>query len=67
MSGISTAIWSGTFTMYGVEVRCHTLDDGRRVIEADSVKEIFRALAEGAEAGPGQEDLIRWQAEGVQS
>lgn len=39
------SIWQGTFTMFGVEVRCHVLDDGRRIIEAESMTELLNAMA----------------------
>lgn len=37
------AVWSGTFTVLGVELKCHVLDNGRRIIEADSMEAFFRA------------------------
>ena len=40
---LPTAIWSGSFWLLGVEVKCHTLSDGRRIIEADSMVDLFDA------------------------
>ena len=26
-------VWSGTFRVFGIDLKCHTLSDGQRVIE----------------------------------
>ena len=44
-------IWSGSFTVYGVEVKCHVLDDGQRIIEAESVDALFVEMAGDAPDG----------------
>ena len=28
------SVWQGSFFLYGVAIKCHTLDDGQRIIEA---------------------------------
>lgn len=61
-TGVPTAIWSGTFRLFGVDVRCHTLDDGQRIIEAHSMAELLTAMAGGADAGDGIGDFFRWQS-----
>jgi hypothetical protein len=38
------AVWSGSFRIFGVEVKCHVLDDGRRIIEADSMDQLLGAI-----------------------
>lgn len=38
---IPRAIWSGSFQIGGVEVHCHVLENGQRVIDADSLKALF--------------------------
>ncbi len=42
------AVWEGTFTLYGVPVRCAVLDNGQRVLHAEDVAALFAAM--------GQED-----------
>lgn len=32
------AVWEGSFIVGGVEVKCVVLDDGRRIIEAESME-----------------------------
>ena len=41
-----TSVWQGTFKLFGVDVTCHVLSDGRRIIEADSVARMFAAQAD---------------------
>jgi hypothetical protein len=41
------AIWSGSFHLFGVEVKCHTLSDGQRIIEADSMHKLLEAMGDG--------------------
>lgn len=33
---LPTPIWSGSFRLLGIEIKCHTLSDGHRIIEAES-------------------------------
>ena len=40
------SIWSGSFNLFGVDVKCHTLDDGQRIIEADSLEALLDAVAQ---------------------
>ena len=35
------AVWQGTFTIFGMELRCYVLEDGRRVINAEDVAKLF--------------------------
>ena len=41
------AVWTGCFSLFGVEVRCHELDDGRRIIDADSLANVIEGMARG--------------------
>lgn len=43
----SHAVWSGEFDLGGVKMKCHTLSDGRRIIEQESVLEFFAAVEAG--------------------
>ncbi len=60
---IPTAIWSGSFTLGGVEMKCHVLDDGKRIIEAGSVAALFNAMArpDFSFADGEAEAFTRWQ------
>ena len=44
--GVRTSVWQGTLTLFGVELQCHVLDDGQRVIEADSMAALLNAMAQ---------------------
>lgn len=41
---IPQAVWSGSFRVFGIDVHCHLLDNGQRVIDADSVHRLFAAM-----------------------
>ena len=43
------AVRSGTFHVFGVDLKCHTLSDGQRVIEKDSLCAVIEAIENGAE------------------
>ena len=62
MSDIPTAIWDGTFTVFGVELKCFVLDNGKRIIEAESMAALFEAMGNGSNDDPGDlADYQRWQ------
>jgi hypothetical protein len=57
------SIWSGSFSVCGIELRCHVLDTGERVIEGESLENFMAALEDGA-LDSTQGDLtafLRWQ------
>jgi hypothetical protein len=63
MSGASelpTPVWSGTFTIWGVELHCHVLDNGQRIIEAADVERLFTA-PRGSADDPDLLAFVRWQ------
>ncbi len=37
-------VWSGSFTICGIEMKCHVLSDGQRIIEAESIEKFFSAF-----------------------
>jgi hypothetical protein len=41
---IPKAVWSGVFVVFGVELHCSVLDDGRRIIDAEDVAKLFAAI-----------------------
>ncbi len=40
-----TAVWSGSFRLFGVDVHCHRLSDGTNIIEEDSMARLLEAMA----------------------
>ena len=63
MTDIPTAIWSGSFNLFGVDIQCHTLSDGQRIIEAESVEKLIEGMAQGASISPATfEDFSKWLA-----
>lgn len=41
------AVYSSELVICGVTLKCHVLDDGQRVIEADGVEALFKAFEDG--------------------
>lgn len=58
-------MWSGTFTVWGIEMRCHVLDNGQRIIEQESFHKFMDAMADGMPAAEDDEltAFLRWQRE----
>jgi hypothetical protein len=48
MDDIPVAVWSGSFRLFGVDVRCHRLNDGTNIIEEDSMCRLLEAMANGS-------------------
>jgi hypothetical protein len=42
---LPSAVWSGEFVLFGVPLKCHVLNDGRRIIDAESIEDLMRAMA----------------------
>ncbi len=58
------SIWEGSFKVFGVELKCHVLDDGRRIIEADSVADLLDAMGSVDPIDIGDLDnFVKWQKE----
>ena len=62
MTDTPKSVWSGTFNVFGVELKCHILDNGQRVIERDSVAAFMNGLADMVDPAddPNIEDFMRW-------
>ena len=43
---IPRAVWTGTFRIFGVDLKCAVLDNGQRIIDADNVNELFAVMSE---------------------
>ena len=37
-------VWEGSFTIFGVEVKCYVLDDGQRIVDAESMAALIEAM-----------------------
>ncbi len=64
MTNIPEAVWSGTFKVCGVDLKCHVLDNGQRVIDADSFNQLFMVgtLSRALSDDPDElEAFSRWQ------
>lgn len=59
---LPTAVWSGSFRLFGVEVRCHRLSDGRNIIEEESMERLLTAMASGTLEVGDVEAFSRFQA-----
>ncbi len=58
------SVWSGSFHILGVEVKCHILSDGQRIIEADSMHSLLEAMAssEPTEIDPNaMQGFLKWR------
>lgn len=40
------SMWQGAFRLFGVDVRCHVLSDGSRIIEEDSMAALLDAMGD---------------------
>lgn len=60
---ILLAVWSGSFQLLGVEVRCHTLNNGQRIIEEESLAALLNAMSAGGDGGASEwEAFQRWRS-----
>ena len=59
-NNLPESINTATLTVFGVELRVHTLDDGRRIIEADDLHRLWAMMA-------GSDDAIETGQEGPAS
>lgn len=55
-------VWTGVFDVAGVELRCHVLSDGVRVIEEGSLAELCEALTTPGRLADAYEELMEVQA-----
>lgn len=63
MSSLPASIWSGTFRIWGIDLKCHVLDNGQRIIEKDSFDQFMNAMADGMPVSDDAEAMafFRWQ------
>ena len=55
-AALPTSVWHGSFRLFGVDVKCHVLDTGERVIEGDSMADLLEAM-QSAESSLDPGDL----------
>lgn len=62
MSGeeMPTSVWQGTLHLWGVDLKCHVLSTGQRVIEADSLKALMEAHGEDTDDERTLMEIARW-------
>lgn len=60
---VPTAVWSGSFHLWGFDLKCHVLDNGQRIIEKESFEQFMNALADGMPVADDAElaAFFRWQ------
>jgi hypothetical protein len=55
-------VWSGSFRVFGVTVKCHTLSNGQRIIEAESFHNLIEAMGAPGETIEGDmKEFAKWQ------
>jgi len=62
---IPNAVWEGTFSVFGLTLRCYTLDNGQRIINADDFHDLMERLQAGSDEdlmSPEMEVFAKWQA-----
>lgn len=55
---LPVSVYQGSFHIFGVELIVHVLNDGQRVIEADSMTALFHAMETG-EVDTPKEDIAK--------
>ncbi len=56
---LPAVVWSGTMRLFGVELVCHVLDDGQRIIEQESVAALFEAMGRPHSSLPEDDEINR--------
>lgn len=60
MSGIRESKWQGSFTLCGIELKCHVLDDGTPIIEAESLERLLEAWNLPDTPAPTEAEIIEF-------
>lgn len=61
-TGTPRSVWQGSFTIFGVELKCHVLDNGERVIEAEGMHKMLEAMGDNVPVDPEQlAGFARWR------
>jgi hypothetical protein len=59
---LPSSIGVAEFELFGVTLRCHVLDNGQRVIEAEGMERLFEAMSEEphVDVDAAMESFARW-------
>lgn len=62
VNDLPKSVWSGSFNVFGVELKCHMLDNGLRIIDADSIDKFLNGLANAdvPAEDPNIEEFMKW-------
>lgn len=59
---LPSVTWTGSCTVFGVELICHVLSDGRQIIEAESMHRLLEAMASPQPGDPGDiTEFAKWR------
>jgi hypothetical protein len=64
---IPKAVWEGTFTVFGVELKCYILDNGQRIIDTECMDKLLKVMNDpDVNAEPGDiDEFTKWQQSGT--
>ena len=57
------SVWQGSYSLFGVDVKCHVLSNGKRIIEEDSMVDLLEALEvplEDTSDGADLAEFCKW-------
>lgn len=57
---IPHSVWRGSFRLLGLDIRCHVLSDGRRVVESDSFQGLLDAMADEFPSAVDADEMERF-------
>lgn len=56
------SVWEGTLRLFGVDVKCHVLEDGTRIIEEESLITLLKAMEKPGPINQHEiEEFVKWQ------
>lgn len=55
------SVWQGSFFIGGIEIKCHVLSDGQRIIEAESMDKFFLGEFDHEPTEAEIIDFAKWQ------
>lgn len=58
MTETPKAVWEGEIVAMGIKLKCFVLDDGRRIIDADSIAKFLEGLADTERAAGNDPDDV---------
>ena len=58
ISAGAVSVWQGTFPLFGVELKCHVLSDGQRVIEEDSMVDFFKDMESPLDSSADNAEIV---------